>query len=277
MLLFVRLYPGELAERYDMTDEGKSKRVQIDGCIAFVTGAAGGIGSALVETLSRRSAGHIYAADLPDPLRTVTTWPARTEPVELDVTYAEDVATAARRCSDVTLLINNAAILEFAGLIQAPSLAGARAQFEVNFWGYLEMCRAFAPVLARNNGGAIVNVLSEAARINAPFVGAYSASKAAAWSLTQGVRAELAAQGTHVLAAFPSSTDTPMLTGLDGQKESPGIIAEGILDALALGTEDISLGKHSVYFESLSRDDPKAAEREFALFLPGADAIPDQG
>ena len=176
----------------------------------------------------------------------------------------------------MTLLVNNAAILEFSGLIQAPSLVGARAQFEVNFWGYLEMCRAFAPVLARNGGGAIVNVLSEAARINAHFVGAYSASKAAAWSLTQGVRAELAAQRTHVLAAFPSSTDTAMLADLDGDKEAPEDVAEGIIGALTEGAEDISVGKHAIYFEALSHRDPKAAEGEFAQFLPGAKAIPDE-
>ena len=259
-----------------MAGDGKSAGIEIEGCTALVTGAAGGIGGALVEALSHRGAARIYAADLPGPLGDVTAWPAQAEPVALDVTRTEDVAAAARRHGDVTLLINNAAILEFSGLIEAPSLDGARAQFEVNFWGYLGLCRAFAPVLARNGGGAIVNVLSEAARINAPFVGAYSASKAAAWSLTQGVRAELAAQGTHVLAAFPSSTDTPMLAGLDGEKEAPGDVAAGIIDALAESAEDISVGKHSVYFEALSRNDPKAAEREFAQFLPGAGAIPDE-
>jgi NAD(P)-dependent dehydrogenase (short-subunit alcohol dehydrogenase family) len=259
-----------------MADIGKSAGVKIEGCTALVTGAAGGIGYALVEALSRRGAGRIYAADLPGPLGDVAAWPAKTEPVALDVTRENDVAAAARRLGDVTLLVNNAAILEFAGLIQAPSLAGARAQFEVNFWGYLFLCRAFAPVLARKGGGAIVNVLSEAARINAPFVGAYSASKAAAWSLTQGVRAELAAQGTHVLAAFPSSTDTPMLAGLNGEKEAPENIAEGIVRALEEGKEDISVGRHAIYFEALCRRDPKAAEHEFAQFLPGAVAIPDQ-
>ena len=127
------------------------------------------------------------------------------------------------------------------------------------------MCRAFAPVLAGNGSGAIVNILSEAARLNAPFVGAYSASKAAAWALTQGGRAELRAQGTHVLAAFPSSTDTAMLAGLDGDKEMPGDIAEGIIDGLARGVEDISVGLHAVRFEALSYGDPKAAERGYSM------------
>jgi len=250
--------------------------MQIEGCVAFVTGAAGGIGGALVETLARQGAARIYAADLPGPLAAITTWPPQAEPLALDVTRAPDISMAARQHGDVNLLINNAAILEFSGLIGMASLDGARAQFEVNFWGYLAMCRAFAQVLAANGGGAIVNVLSEAARLNAPFVGAYSASKAAAWSLTQGVRAELRAQGTHVLAAFPSSTDTAMLAGLDGDKESPVDIAEGIIDGLARGVEDISIGLHAVRFEALSHGDPKAAEREFAQFLPGVKTIPDE-
>lgn len=94
--------------------------------------------------------------------------------------------------------------------------------------------------------------------------------------MTQGVRAELSAQGTLVLAAFPSSTDTAMLAGLDGEKEAPKDIAEGIIDALERGVEDISVGRHAVQFEALSHEDPKAAEREFAQFLPGVSAIPDQ-
>lgn len=250
--------------------------MRIEGCVAIVSGAAGGIGTALVENLSRQGASRIYATDLAAPLARVGAWPAEAEPIALDVTRPEQVSAAAKQYGDVTLVINNAAILEFSGLIEAPSLDGARAQFEVNFWGYLAMCRAFAPVLANNGGGAIVNVLSEAARLNAPFVGAYSASKAAAWSLTQGVRAELRAQGTHVMAAFPSSTDTPMLAGLDGDKENPADIAAGIIAALARGDEDISIGRHSLHFEALSHADPKAAEREFAQFLPGVSAIPDQ-
>ena len=251
--------------------------MQVSGCVVLVTGAAGGIGGALVEALLARGAARVYATDLAtaDVDALVKRNAARVVALPLDVTQEDAVAEAAVRCPDVTLLINNAAILSFDGLIAAQELAPARAVFEVNMWGYLHMCRAFAPVLGNNGGGAIVNILSEAARVNAPFVGAYSASKAAAWSITQGVRAELRGQGTQVLAVFPSSTDTAMLAGLDGEKQPPADVATGTLDALERDDEDISIGEHSVHFEELMRRDPKAAEREFAAFLPGVVEVPE--
>ena len=196
-------------------------------------------------------------------------------PLALDVADEAAVARAAARCAGVSLVINNAAIIAWEGVMSPPDLAAARAQFEVNFWGYLHMARAFAPVLARNGGGALVNVLSEVARVNAPFCGSYSASKAAAWSATQCMRAELADQGTRVLAVFPSSTDTPMVAGFGGDKQPPEAVAHGLLDAVEQGVEDICIGAHSIQTEALMRSDPKAAEREFGALLPGAAAIPD--
>jgi NAD(P)-dependent dehydrogenase (short-subunit alcohol dehydrogenase family) len=246
--------------------------MQVAGCVALVTGAAGGIGSALVAELASRGAQRIYAADLEEAVLPES---EAVVPLSLDVTDERAVQDAAERQADVTLVINNAAVLSFEGLIDAPNLANARIMFEVNFWGYLYVARSFSPVLGRNGGGALINVLSEAARMNAPFVGAYSATKAAAWSATQGIRAELRAQGTQVLAAFPSSTDTAMLAGIGGEKQPPSVVARGILDALEAGKEDISVGNHSVAFEALIQRDPKAAEAEFAALLPGAEKVPE--
>ena len=250
--------------------------MRVSGCEVLVTGAAGGIGATLVAALAARGARRIHAADLPAALAAAA-FPAGAgvEPLALDVTDEAAVRRAATECASVTLVVNNAAIVGWEGMIGAPSLDGARTQFEVNFWGYLHVARAFAPVLAGNGGGALVNVLSEVARVNAPFCGAYSASKAAAWSATQCMRAELAAQGTHVLAVFPSSTDTPMVAGFDGDKQPPEDVARGILDALEQGADDICIGAHSIQTEALMRSDPKAAEREFGALLPGAAAIPD--
>ena len=250
--------------------------MRVDGSVALVTGAAGGIGGALVAALTERGARRILAVDLPEPLASAA-FPqdAVVEPLALDVTDEAAMRRAAARHSDVTLVINNAAIVFFEGIIGASGLTDARAQFEVNFWGYLHVARAFAPVLARNGGGALINVLSEVARVNAPFVGAYSASKAAAWSATQCMRAELRAQETHVLAVFPSSTDTPMLAGIGGDKQPPGAVARGLLEALEEEAEDVSVGAHSVHTEASIQRDPKAVEREFAAFLPGAPSIPD--
>lgn len=250
--------------------------MRVSESVALVTGAAGGIGRALVAELAARRARRILAADLPGPLAGAA-FPAGgpVAPFPLDVTDEAAVRAAAAAHPGVTLVVNNAAIVHFEGIVGAPSLAGARALFEVNFWGSLHVARAFAPLLARNGGGALVNVLSEVARASAPFVGPYSASKAAAWSATQAMRAELRAQGTHVLAVFPSSTDTPMLAGIGGDKQPAEAVARGLLDALEEGREDVSIGAHSVEIEASMRRDPKAVEREFAAFLPGAPAIPD--
>ncbi|NQV79031.1 MAG: SDR family NAD(P)-dependent oxidoreductase, partial [Alphaproteobacteria bacterium] len=147
-------------------------------------------------------------------------------------------------------------------------------EMDVNYWGQLIMCRALAPVLRANGGGAIVNVLSEAARVCVPFAGSYCASKSAAWIMTQGVRAELAAQGTHVLAVFPASTDTPMVDMLDmDDKLDPVYVAGAMLDALEQGLEDISIGAHALHMEQLMFSDYKALEKESAEILPGATAV----
>ena len=250
--------------------------MHVHGCEALVTGAAGGIGAQLVTALAARGARRIHAVDLPAALAAAS-FPkdAGVAPLALDVADEAAVQRAAKRCAGVTIVVNNAAIVAWEGMMGAPDLTAARAQFEINFWGYLHVARAFAPVLAKQGGGVLVNVLSEVARVNAPFCGAYSASKAAAWSATQCMRAELAAQGTHVLAVFPSSTDTPMVAGFGGDKQPPEAVAHGILDALEEGVEDICIGAHSIQTEALMRTDPKAAEREFGALLPGAPDIPD--
>jgi NAD(P)-dependent dehydrogenase (short-subunit alcohol dehydrogenase family) len=247
--------------------------MKIDGSIAVVTGAAGGIGRKLCASLLARGAGKVYAADLPGADMSGL---AGVEPVAVDVTDEAAAAQAARAASDATLLINSAGIFGLAGLIAAPDLRAARREMDVNYWGSLIMCRAFAPVLKANGGGAIVNVLSEAARVCVPFAGSYCASKSAAWIMTQGVRAELAAQGTHVMAAFPATTDTPMVGMLDmDDKLDPADVADGILDALAAGNDDISIGEHAIYMERLMYSDYKALEKESAAILPGATAVAD--
>ena len=247
--------------------------MKIDGSIAVVTGAAGGIGRKLCASLLARGAGKVYAADLPGADMTGL---EGVETLAVDVTDEAAAAKAARAASDATLLVNSAGIFGLAGLIAAPDLKAARREMDVNYWGSLIMCRAFAPVLRANGGGAIVNVLSEAARVCVPFAGSYCASKSAAWIMTQGVRAELAAQGTHVMAAFPATTDTPMVGMLDmDDKLDPADVADGILDALAAGNDDISIGEHAIYMERLMYSDYKALEKESAAILPGATAVAD--
>ena len=118
-------------------------------------------------------------------------------PVALDITDADRVAQVAQQCADVSLLVNNAGVLKYSTFFSAPSLDAARAEMEVNYFGTLSMCRAFAPVLAANGGGAIVNMLSVTSFYTNLIDASYGASKAAEWSLTNGVRLELHHQGTR--------------------------------------------------------------------------------
>ena len=160
--------------------------MRIEGAVALVTGSNRGIGRAFVETLIARGAAKIYASAR-EPSRVadlVAAHPGRIVPLELDVTSADDIEAAAARCRDVSLLINNAGINNQAGFIAAKELAPARAEMETNYFGPMQTCRSFAPVLRANGGGAIVNILSILARVNLPMYGSLSASKAAALSLT---------------------------------------------------------------------------------------------
>jgi NAD(P)-dependent dehydrogenase (short-subunit alcohol dehydrogenase family) len=130
----------------------------------------------------------------------------------------EQIAAAKSRCTDVNLLVNNAGINRGQGFLAAPSLEDARAEIETNYLGTLAMCRAFAPQLVE---GALVNVLSILAKVTLPAMGSLCASKAASLRMTEGVRAELAAQGTLVVAVMTGALDTDMSRDFQGPKSSP--------------------------------------------------------
>ena len=165
--------------------------MKVSGSIALVTGANRGLGLAFAKTLLEMGAAKVYAgARNPEvvALKGVV-------PLKLDVTSDEDVATVTRAAGNVNLLVNNAGIARPGGFLADGAIEAAREQFEVNFVGPLRMARAFAPVLAKNGGGAIINVLSVASWMNGPGLATYGASKSAAWALTNGLRIELAQQG----------------------------------------------------------------------------------
>lgn len=249
--------------------------MQIEGATAIVTGANRGIGRAFVERLLARGAARVYAGSrTPEAQAALAALdPARVIPLTLDVTDPAAVAAAAGRAGDVTLLVNNAGVMGLGGFLSAPSPDGARAEMETNYFGALAMIRAFASLLARNGGGAIVNMLSIAAHVNIPTVASYSASKAAAWSMTQAVRAELAAQGTHVVAVFPGPVDTDMAVSLPGEKIAPADVVDRVLDAVRDGTEDVFPDAYAQKLKQRLDQDAKAIEKKLAATIASAASV----
>ena len=208
--------------------------MDIEGAVVLVTGANRGIGAELVEEVRRRGAAKIYAA-----ARDVSTITADgVHPVELDVTDPRQVEAAAARAGDVQVLVNNAGISTGTPLVTGDE-AAIRREVDTNFYGPLLMTRAFAPVLAANGGGAIVNVISALSWFTLPSAGAYAASKAAAWALTDSTRLELAGQGTHVVAVHMGLVDTDMTKGVDAPKLAPSALAAAALDAVESGAQEV--------------------------------------
>jgi NAD(P)-dependent dehydrogenase (short-subunit alcohol dehydrogenase family) len=209
--------------------------VKIENAVVLVTGANRGVGLAFTRELLARGARKIYAGAR-DPATVMQTG---VQPLRLDVTKSDDVAAAAELASDVTLVINNAGIAQAGGFLAPDSEEVARRIFETNFFAMLRLSKAFAPILKANGGGALLNVLSVASWVNGGELAAYSASKSAAWSLTNALRNELAAQKTQVLALHMAYVDTDLTQGFDVPKSSPEQIVERALDGLESGLDEV--------------------------------------
>jgi NAD(P)-dependent dehydrogenase (short-subunit alcohol dehydrogenase family) len=228
--------------------------MKIAGCTALVTGASRGLGHAFIEALRKAGAAKIYAAArntngmIQDAIVT---------PVRLDITKADEVSAAATTCADVNLLVNNAGVARFTPAVGTPTIENARLEMETNYFGTLSMCRAFAPVLKQHGGGILVNMLSAVSFFNAPTQATYSASKAAAWSLTKAVRFELHAQGTRVIGVYAGYIDTDMAADVkNAPKSSATDIATRVIDGIEAGAEDIFADKRSrEVFDTLRKDD----------------------
>ena len=210
--------------------------MKIQGSIALVTGANRGLGLAFAKALLAAGAAKVYAGAR-DP--STVTLPG-VVPIKLDVTNPQDVAAAAALASDVDLVINNAGITGGIPLLDAKDGGNnLRRVMETNLYGIHAMSVAFAPVLKKNGGGALVNMLSALSWISLETTSAYSVTKAAAWALTNSLRNELRGQGTQVLAIHAGYIDTDMVSHVDAPKSSPADIATRTLEALERGDSEV--------------------------------------
>jgi NAD(P)-dependent dehydrogenase (short-subunit alcohol dehydrogenase family) len=226
--------------------------MKIEGSVALVTGANRGLGKAFAGGLIEAGAAKVYAgarepATVTDP---------RVTPVRLDVTEPGDVTAAAAQCPDVSILINNAGVMLLTSMLTAESEQALRREMEVNVFGTLRMIHAFAPILARNGGGAIANMLSVVSWFVYPFNATYSTSKRAALAVTEAVRIELRAQGTLVVGVHAGFVDTDMAAFVPGPKTPARQVVERTLRAIRLNEELVLADARAEEIRANSRADP---------------------
>jgi len=209
--------------------------MKVQNATVLVTGANRGLGAEFARQALARGARKVYAAAR-DPATIVA---PGLVPVRLDVTDAGQAALLARELGDVDLVINNAGTAETGGVLGDGGLEAMRRMFETNVFGLLNVSRSFAPVLARHGGGAFVNVLSIASWVSNPLLANYAASKAAAWSATNGLRDALRAQQTQVLGVHVGFIDTDLTRGIDAPKLQPGAVVDAVFAALEAGDSEV--------------------------------------
>jgi NAD(P)-dependent dehydrogenase (short-subunit alcohol dehydrogenase family) len=236
--------------------------MQVAGSTAVVTGANRGIGRALVEALLARGAGRVYAAARNrDTVQDLVHRDSRVVAATVDLTDHEQIAQLASRAADATVVFNNGGSLNFTDPLDG-DLGAVHTDIVTNFVGPLVMARRFVPVLEHNGGGAIVNILSLVVFGSVPAMGGYSASKAAAASITQALRAQLATRKITVHGVFPGAVDTDMIKGFQIPKASAADVAHAILDGLEAGDDNIFPDPMAQSGYHAWRDDPAAFERQ---------------
>ena len=225
--------------------------MDIEGSVALVTGGNRGIGRRFVEELQQRGASRIYAA----VRRPETVDIPGVHQLRLDVTDPESITAAAEQASDVALLVNNAGISTNTSLITG-DLAAIRSEMETHYFGTLSVIRAFAPVLARNGGGAVVNVLSALSWFAYDGSNPYAAAKAAEWNMTNGVRLELAGQHTLVQGVHLGTADTDLTAWYDGPKIDPADVARASLDGVRHDEIEVLVDDWSRMVKAALANDP---------------------
>jgi len=232
--------------------------MEINGSIALVTGANRGIGHALTAHLLERGAAKVYAtARQPQDMSLDGLDAGRIERLALDITDPAAVRHAAEQAPDVTLLVNNAGSNTWQNLVTG-DLDQIRLEVETHLFGALHMVRAFAPVLRRNGGGAVLNILSALSWFSNPGATTYHVAKAAAWAMTNGVRLELADQGTLVTAVHLGLADTDMSARFDAPKLAPLDVARAALDGVEAGAWEVLVDEWSRTVKSALAEDPRA-------------------
>ena len=236
---------------------------RLKDAVVLLTGAAGGIGTALTEALLRAGVAEIIAAgrETPPPQ-------ARVRAELLDVTDAAEVRALAERLDGrVSVVIHCAGVNGNRRLFTPGYEDAARLEMAVNYFGLLNLADAFAPAMRARRGGVFVNLLSLLSHVNLPNMASYCASKAAAHSLTQALRAELSRDGVLVCGVYPAVVDTSMSAHIPGAKLAPAELALLIVQGIAQGAEDIFPGPAEAAFRQFVAD-PKAMERGMAARLP---------
>jgi NAD(P)-dependent dehydrogenase (short-subunit alcohol dehydrogenase family) len=228
--------------------------MDVTGSIALVTGANRGIGRSFVDELLARGAEKVYATARRPELIEVSD--PRIKVLRLDLLDARSVTAAAASAPDVTLLVNNAGIATRANLL-TDDLDTIRLELDTHFFGTLGVIRAFAPVLASNGGGAIVNILSVLSWFASEHgSSAYSVAKAAEWNMTNGLRIELAGQKTLVQGVHLGAADTDMMAGHDVPKLDPADVARASLDGVQSGAIEVLVDDASRYVKASLAADP---------------------
>ena len=238
--------------------------------VILVTGANRGLGLALVEASLEAGAARVYAGAR-DPAQLsalVMRAEGRVVPLWLDITNQGSLDAAATRARDVSALFNNAGVLASYNLLTSTAQDIAQ-DFATNFFGTVAATKAFMPALERAataglGRAALVNVLSVVSLSSMPALGAYSASKAAAFSITQALRADLTKLGIGVHGVFAGAIDTDMVRAMDMAKTSPRDVARAIIEGVEQGDEDIFPDPMSKALFGTWRKDPKELERQFA-------------
>ncbi|KCZ54749.1 hypothetical protein HY29_13200 [Hyphomonas beringensis] len=241
--------------------------MKIEGCTALVTGGNRGIGQGFVEELLNAGARKVYVGsrnpeDIPESYADLGD---KIEVLKLDISNPEEVAAAASKATDVNLLVNNAGVFHMTTLMTAPTMDDMRSEMEVNFFGTMSMCRAFAPIIENNGGGTIVNVLSAGGIVAVPNMGGYSPSKFAMRAASDCLRAELRSRNIHVAALIVGSVKTRMAEHIKNMKQAlPSDIGKSGIVAIENNINEHDTDPHAVSVRAFLARDPHGLAESMA-------------